>query len=217
MTAIFGMIIKERQFGILAADDIESLDGGKSDKVNYINNRFAIGIIGLSTPQRIFSGIYWESNYTIDTLIKDIKEGLDLIIEEEYNETRKKYEAGEIKLGQWELILSQGITLVIIDFQEYDFAFVEFGNPFPPESFPTDPKVYRLENNRFYPFGLACKAGLVGGEKEKFLNEDPIEVVRGIMLGASRKYPTIGELGAFVIKREHEAPFFHSCLNGLAD
>jgi hypothetical protein len=148
MTMLFAFTSPSHDTTFLGSDDLNSLDGKRTDKVRYVVGRYLVGVIGSGMA---FDAVAWNSIYEIEntrfrdgtplqTLANtdDLIERLEVFLSRYAVEARKDSEhfmtTREIPNDRQEEHRSVHSKLLICDAKEYSMHLVDFGNPFDPNN-----------------------------------------------------------------------------------
>jgi hypothetical protein len=132
----------------LGSDDLNSIDGKRTDKVKFMDERYLVGVIGGGMA---FDAVAWNSIYEIEktrfrngTILQRPENTHDLITRleaflpdyaVEAREDHKRYVTErDISNDKQQEHLSSHTKLLICDAKEYSMHLVDFGNPFDPDN-----------------------------------------------------------------------------------
>jgi hypothetical protein len=148
MTMLFAFTSPSHDTTFLGSDDLNSLNGKRTDKVRYMFGHYLIGIIGSGMA---FEAVAWNSIYEIEktrfrdgTPLQTPQNTDDLIVRLEVFlpnyavEARKDHERvqteRDISIDKQVEHRSLHTKLLICDAKAYSMHLVDFGNPFDPDN-----------------------------------------------------------------------------------
>jgi hypothetical protein len=177
MTAIYGFASKEDEFAFLAADNV-AYDGkiSKIDKIEIVDERFAIGTYGQELPKHAVSVLSYfknTSNHCTSKSLGEIVNKLYLYTKQIAEHLYPQYlESKSVTKEAMDLCHNETANFVILDCRDFALYNIGIGSTFPPEKM-TQPEVTKLEEAKLHKFALAENDVF---DKATFMN-DPCKTI----------------------------------------
>lgn len=223
MTAIYAFTSPSSRRAAVAADDVEYNTGKRVDKVHRVFDRYVLAVHGsdiiehaIGAVARFFGVEDHHAPETIDELVRDLAlagKEVTPIVFPQYEKAHKK---GQISEQDWQVLLANPTSLVVLDAENLRMCNVDFGYPFPPGRLKLTPTLRDLEPEMLHRFALAANV-VPGPEPLDLPSIGDLPAFFARTLAADRKKEkALGSIGAMVTV-DGEQCTVRSCLKNPVD